>query len=579
MSRHQIETKTIVSDDRITGSLEAISKQEAILRREIVRLMQERDESRVFIQENSESVERFKALTIKQNETICHLEEIVSELQNTMVELDVMRKYADLLRLEADQLRNLDNQHRVLTSAIYAASSWRVSAPLRLVATILRTLCGKTVGVSLALPYPPPETTFVTTIPNRVFKDIKPTVLDKFDSGGSKKQSSISEKSRKIAANRRGRGDLLVAADMPPLFDQQAGGLRLYTILNMLAEAGWTLTFASLTARANLPDFFQSDEGILRYEEPLRRMGIQQILYGLVEIDTYLQGPSAQVDWAFLSFPNVASTIMPLVRVRFPQALVAFDMVDFHSIRMAREAELQDDLEKLIEAKRMQSEEVGLALAADVTITVTAEEREALLALAPQAVVKVLPCIFDTVTTPEPILEHRAGLFFIGGFWHAPNADGIKWFVDQVWPLIRMQIPNVTLRIAGSSMGDDILALGILPGIEVLGYVPEIEPLLRQHRISIAPLRFGAGMKGKVAQSLANGLPVVSTTIGAEGMGLIPGIHILVADDKNTFAEEVVRLLQDDHLWQKLSMQGRDHIDRTLSSRVVRDQLDALFNG
>jgi glycosyltransferase involved in cell wall biosynthesis len=234
---------------------------------------------------------------------------------------------------------------------------------------------------------------------------------------------------------------------------------------------------------------------------------------------------------------------------------------------------------KLAEAKRMRDEELGLALAADVTVAVSDDDRNTLLALAPLAVVKVVPCIFDVPSTPPPSLCNRAGLFFIGGFWHTPNGDGIKWFVERILPLIQAEIPDVVLRIAGSNMGDDILALGVLPGVEVLGFVPEVEPLLDQHRVFIAPLRFGAGMKGKVAQSLANGLPVVATKIGAEGMTLVPGTHILVADEETRFADEVVRLLRDDDLWQRLSKQGRSHIESTLSRKIVSEQLGALLDG
>jgi glycosyltransferase involved in cell wall biosynthesis len=547
-----------------------------VLRREIARLMQERDDGRL----NAAAAAKANAYLEERLETTAHkLEATVLGLRerprpaghrlDPPTGADDMRAHVDLLESQVAELRALNREQRHLIEAIYASSSWRVAAPLRRLTTMMRRLSGKPVSADT----PPPE---VARLPGAVSRASSPD-----EAAASRPEALPYERLdlRQATPKRNGRGDLLVAADMPPLFDQQAGGLRLSTLLGMMAEAGWTLTFASLLGRQDLPEFFSTAEGMARYEGTLRRQGVRRILYGMPEIDAYLKETTTQVDWAFLSFPSVASNIMPLVRARFPRALVAFDMVDFHGVRMIREAELQDDSMKLAEAKRMRDEELGLALAADVTVAVSDDDRNTLLALAPLAVVKVVPCIFDVPSTPPPSLCNRAGLFFIGGFWHTPNGDGIKWFVERILPLIQAEIPDVVLRIAGSNMGDDILALGVLPGVEVLGFVPEVEPLLDQHRVFIAPLRFGAGMKGKVAQSLANGLPVVATKIGAEGMTLVPGTHILVADEETRFADEVVRLLRDDDLWQRLSKQGRSHIESTLSRKIVSEQLGALLDG
>lgn len=370
---------------------------------------------------------------------------------------------------------------------------------------------------------------------------------------------------------------MFVIADMPPLYDQQSGALRLFTLLELLREAGWNLAFGSYLDHSELPDALTSVDGKARYEGALHALGIRRILYGEAEIDAYLHEPDTKVDWAFISYPSVASRFMPLVRARFPDALVAFDMVDFHSLRIERQAELTSDATRFAEAHRTRDQEIGLALAADVTIAVTLQEKEAVLALAPTAIVQVLPCIFDVSTRPLPDLDQRRGIFFIGNFLHSPNGDSIHWFVERIWPLIRAQQPDVALCIAGSGMTADILALGERPGIQALGYIPEVQPLLDRHRVFVAPLRFGAGMKGKVGQSLANGLPVVATHIGAEGMGLLHDQHILIADAESAFADEVLRLLHDDDLWYRLSTQGQQHIGQTLSRSAVRIQITDIF--
>lgn len=382
-----------------------------------------------------------------------------------------------------------------------------------------------------------------------------------------------------LRAQRWSGGDFFVVSDMPPLFDQQSGALRMMTLLQLMNEAGWRITFGSYIERSKLPLALTSNEGRARYEGALYKHGVQCILYGMDEINTYLRKKETRLNWAFVSFPHIASAVMPLVRARFPNALIAFDMVDFHSLRLEREAELLGDSEKLAQARHQREEEIGLALAADVTLAITAEEKENLLSLAPLAVVKVLPNVFELPQYTPPGPTERNGVFFLGGFWHAPNSDGIKWFVEKIWPFVRAKEPNAILRIAGSNMNEDILALSAVPGIEVLGYVPYLQPLFDSNRVFIAPLRYGAGMKGKVGQSLAHGLPVVATTIGAEGMSLVDGTHILVADEESAFADHIVQVLRDDSLWCHLSEHGRTHIEKTLSLDVVRTQVGDIFHG
>jgi glycosyltransferase involved in cell wall biosynthesis len=214
---------------------------------------------------------------------------------------------------------------------------------------------------------------------------------------------------------------------------------------------------------------------------------------------------------------------------------------------------------------------------ADVTVAVSEEERQLLLDLLPEVVVETVPNVFRMPAALPPGVAGRAGILFVGGFWHAPNADGVLWFVEHVWPRIRAEAPGIVFRIVGAEPTPEVLALARLPDIEVLGYVPDLTPHFDAARVFVAPLRFGAGMKGKVGQSLVNGLPVVTTAIGAEGMSLVDGEHVLVADGATDFANCVVRLLHDDLLWTHLQVHGRAHMESTLSEAVVARRLERLF--
>ena len=130
-----------------------------------------------------------------------------------------------------------------------------------------------------------------------------------------------------------------------------------------------------------------------------------------------------------------------------------------------------------------------------MTIAVSEDERRLLLDLAPDAVVETLPCVFPVPAGPPPGPEGRDGLLFLGGFWHTPNADAVLWFAEQVWPRIRARRPGLVFRIAGADPTPEVVALGCLPGIEVLGYVSDLAPLFDAARVFVAPIRYGAGMK------------------------------------------------------------------------------------
>src|SRR5690606_4514163 len=122
-------------------------------------------------------------------------------------------------------------------------------------------------------------------------------------------------------------------------------------------------------------------------------------------------------------------------------------------------------------------------------------------------------------------------------FRHDPNLDGVTWFVNEIWPGVRARHPAARLTVIGSYPTRAVHALGETAGVTVLGYVPDLEPHLDRAAVAIAPLRFGAGMKGKVTDAMAAGLPVVTTTIGAQGLDLVGGRHAWIADDADAFAE------------------------------------------
>ena len=166
---------------------------------------------------------------------------------------------------------------------------------------------------------------------------------------------------------------------------------------------------------------------------------------------------------------------------------------------------------------------------------------------------------------------------FIGGFQHPPNVDAMLWYAREILPHLRKRLPGVSTYVIGSRPTPAIGALAA-DDVAILGYVPDIGPYLEGCRVSIAPLRYGAGVKGKINTAMSHGLPVVATTPSVEGMHLVDGRDVLVADDPDAFATAVARLYEDRALWERLSAGGRENVAKYFSRDAARAALEALFS-
>jgi glycosyltransferase involved in cell wall biosynthesis len=164
---------------------------------------------------------------------------------------------------------------------------------------------------------------------------------------------------------------------------------------------------------------------------------------------------------------------------------------------------------------------------------------------------RVIPNIHEEISLSEKVaFDQRSGLVFIGSYNHPPNIDAVKWLCLEIMPLVWVSHPDITVNLLGSNLKDEVKELAS-DKVIVTGYVPEVEPYFQKSRIFVAPLRFGAGMKGKIGQSLSLGLPTITTKIGAEGMGLIDHQDVLIADTAEEFAQAVIELYDHRELWQE----------------------------
>jgi glycosyltransferase involved in cell wall biosynthesis len=279
-------------------------------------------------------------------------------------------------------------------------------------------------------------------------------------------------------------------------------------------------------------------------------------------------------DAALVSFHTLARRAVPVLRAVSPRTRIAVDSVDVHFVRMRRAAELAGDRVAIARADHARAEELAVYAAADLVLAVTEDERALLAGLLPGVPVDVLANVHRVAESVAP-LTGRAGALFVGSYGHAPNADGVRWLAAEVMPLLRASGEDMPVAVAGSGMPDELARVVAAAGAEPLGFLPSVEDELALRRMSIAPLRFGAGLKGKVGESLAAGVPVVGTPIAAEGYAA-PGRGMLIAASAGEFARAMARLAHDDGLWQRLSAGGRDLVSETLGTDACEAALERI---
>ncbi|WP_175534550.1 glycosyltransferase [Thiocapsa roseopersicina] len=358
---------------------------------------------------------------------------------------------------------------------------------------------------------------------------------------------------------------VLVIDWKPPTPDRDSGSYRMHMILELLREADQEVDF--------IADRPAEDTS---YARALTRNGIS-VVVGHEAAISHLRSNGGRYRAVWISRPELAEIYLPIVRAFAVKARVIYDTVDLHWIRFERGIPFDDHPERLTNmADRYRRIELSNAQAADLTIAITPEEKRALLAQDPQLHVEILPNVHRLCACVTPA-SARQDLFFIGGFSHRPNVDAVIYFVRDILPLIHEQQAGIRFNIIGSDMPEEIHALASAL-VNPVGYVPDVTAWFEQSRVFVSPLRHGAGMKGKIGQSLSHGLPVVTTRIGAEGMGLTNEIDALIADDPRRFAQSVLRLYTDDSLWHRMSAAGQELIERHYSKEAVLPMLLPLVS-
>lgn len=346
--------------------------------------------------------------------------------------------------------------------------------------------------------------------------------------------------------------------------DRDSGSLRMSRLLSVLNDLGWSTDYFIVGSQYSNA----CTQGLLALGIDFKYFPDRQTLI------EFLKKESPAYQQVVLSRIDVAHVFYDTIRTIFPEARLIFDTVDLHHLRFYRQARLTNNAAMLKQALLYKTKELTLARQADMTLVVSDYEQQ-LLKEETDKSVELVPNIHQMAEQIKPF-ETRCGFLFLGNFQHQPNIDAIEYFVSEVWPSVQQILPEHRLYIVGSRPTQAVKRLAC-DRIKVTGYVDDIKPYLDTCLCSVVPLRYGAGVKGKIGSSLSHGLPVVLTSIAAEGMGLVDDHSALFADDHQGFASALHRLASDVNTWQKISQNGYNHIASSCSVATITNKLKKLF--
>ena len=348
--------------------------------------------------------------------------------------------------------------------------------------------------------------------------------------------------------------------------DTDAGSVSIFNILILLREMKFQVTFIP---ENNL--LYQE-----QYAKLLQKIGVE-VLYRpfISSVEQHLKENGSRYDLAFLSRQEVVERNFESIKKYCPQAKTLYYTVDLYHLRMMREAELINDDSKKANAKEMKIKELKAISQVDSTILVSSSELELLRSSVPNSQLEVLPLVYGVRGT-EAGFRNRKDLVFVGGGHHPPNIDAIKFFCMEVMPRLLAQLPEIKLHIVGANHSDDILSLAS-ESIIIHGFVEDLSGLLDQMKIAIAPIRFGAGMKGKVCSTLGAGLPNVLSSIAAEGLGIINMKNSMIADTVDEIVIAILSLYGNQKLWDTISSSGVKHIEQLNGAYSSYQKLKAIL--
>lgn len=370
-----------------------------------------------------------------------------------------------------------------------------------------------------------------------------------------------------IGASRDGgeAGTALFVDEHFPAPDEDAGSVAVLSHARAFQRLGYHVVFLASERSAN-------ESALAR---GLHARGVEAH-DGVENIEQFLQARRHQFSVVYAHRYHVAKRVLAAARSANPGARIVFSVADLHHVRAERSRAIGGEAGDELAIPAMRDEELACIRSADVTVTHSTWERDYVATHVPAAHVAVV--LWD-IASPGPAapLENREGLCFLGSFRHAPNVDAVGHFGRAIWPEVAEGVRQGGFEVVGAH--SNLLSLdATAENIRLLGYVKDIGGYLGRKRLMVAPLRFGAGVKGKVLLSLAHGLPCIMSPIAAEGIPLTADLaRVLVAESDAGFAAKIDALHGDDALWLETSKAARDWARATLSEAAIAGALEAVL--
>jgi len=362
--------------------------------------------------------------------------------------------------------------------------------------------------------------------------------------------------------------NVLIIGSVWPEPASSGAGLRMMEMIHLFRKQQWSVTFASTAERtehtSNLDELTVHSKTITVNDSAFDRY-IIELQPDLVLFDRFTM--EEQFGWR--------------VEKHCPNAIRMIETIDLHCLRRARFLQHKRQPGVVVEVQQsdlyneIAVREIAAIHRSDLSILVSDYEMALLQTqfAVSTDIIHLCPFMFEKQHNPlsPPAFEERAHFISIGNFRHAPNWDAVLWLKQQIWPLIRAQCPEAQVHIYGAYMPAKARALHQpSSGFHVLGRAEDVDTVMQQARVCLAPLRFGAGIKTKLADAMRNGTPNVTTGIGIEGMGRGLPWAGAVADDAAAFAKAAVSLYQDKAIWKQAQADGFE---------IIRQLFDATRNG
>ncbi len=347
-----------------------------------------------------------------------------------------------------------------------------------------------------------------------------------------------------------------------PVYDRDTGSRAIYQYLLFFKKIGMNVVY--------LP-FKPFPRG--RYLNALLSEKIEVVTS---DFHHYLRLHGLEFDYVYLNRPDIANAFLPDLK-QFTQAKIVYQACDLHFLREKRCFEETGDKEAILRSETYKELERKIAETVDVFCSYSDIEVKTIQEMVPQVKAYTVPLyLWEKTKDTVYQAENRKNLIFVGGFGHQPNVDGTEWFLDKIFPQVVKRIPDIKFYIIGSNPPDFLLKKAS-ENVVFTGFMPDeaLDKLMSEIRLNVVPLRFGAGIKGKIVESVYNALPVITTSVGAEG---IPSTEMItVCDEPDAFADKLVNLYNDTAKLNEMSAKASDFIHAYYSQSVARKKFQQIF--